>query len=346
MKATENLARKLKIDERAIRAAVAVEDGGGDSPDSTDYLCFTAVDGDASVSMLGQNLIIGTVTTAPTIYYSFDKVTWTSWIENNAGAAINLTNGQSVYMYGENPNGVSNITAGDTYSFQMTGKIEASGNIQTLLSKAGDRMDVPPYAFAMLFEECTSLTTAPSLPATTLADNCYKSMFEGCTSLVEAPALPATTLAQNCYSNMFKGCTALTEAPELPATILAPGCYGGMFSGCTSLTSASTLPATTLVENCYSAMFQGCTALTVAPVLPATTLVDYCYLSMFIGCSKLQSVTTNCVNWNTFYASGWLQNAGTNATNPTVYCPADSTIPSDSIDGIPTGWTRADLPTE
>lgn len=32
MRATENLARKLKIDERAIRAAVAVEDGGGDSP--------------------------------------------------------------------------------------------------------------------------------------------------------------------------------------------------------------------------------------------------------------------------------------------------------------------------
>lgn len=30
MRATENLARKLKIDERAIRAAVAVEDGGGE----------------------------------------------------------------------------------------------------------------------------------------------------------------------------------------------------------------------------------------------------------------------------------------------------------------------------
>lgn len=30
MRATENLARKLKIDERAIRAAVAAEDGGGE----------------------------------------------------------------------------------------------------------------------------------------------------------------------------------------------------------------------------------------------------------------------------------------------------------------------------
>lgn len=30
---------------------------------------------------------------------------------------------------------------------------------------------------------CTSLTTAPELPATTLVDNCYDEMFYGCTNL-------------------------------------------------------------------------------------------------------------------------------------------------------------------
>ena len=36
-------------------------------------------------------------------------------------------------------------------------------------------------------------------------------MFRGCTSLTEAPALPATSLADSCYSYMFYGCTSLNE---------------------------------------------------------------------------------------------------------------------------------------
>ena len=35
----------------------------------------------------------------------------------------------------------------------------------------------------MMFGGCTSLTTAPALPATTLAGGCYQEMFTGCTSL-------------------------------------------------------------------------------------------------------------------------------------------------------------------
>ena len=34
-------------------------------------------------------------------------------------------------------------------------------------------------------------------------------MFYGCTSLTTAPSLPATTLANNCYMNMFYGCRSL-----------------------------------------------------------------------------------------------------------------------------------------
>ena len=60
-------------------------------------------------------------------------------------------------------------------------------------------------------------------------------MFKGCTSLTQAPELPATTLADFCYYEMFKGCTRLTQAPELPATTLANCCYNFIFSGCTNL---------------------------------------------------------------------------------------------------------------
>jgi hypothetical protein len=60
------------------------------------------------------------------------------------------------------------------------------------------------------------------LPVTRLTrDRCYSGMFQYCTSLTTAPELPATTLASYCYNQMFYGCTSLTTAPELPATTLA-----------------------------------------------------------------------------------------------------------------------------
>ena len=90
---------------------------------------------------------------------------------------------------------------------------------------------------------------------------CYQGMFKGCTSLSTAPELPATILANFCYNNMFQGCTSLTTAPVLPATTLNYGCYGSMFWNCTSLTTAPALPATTLAPNCYSYMFRDCTRL-------------------------------------------------------------------------------------
>ena len=65
-------------------------------------------------------------------------------------------------------------------------------------------------------------------------------MFRGCTSLTTAPSLPATTLAGSCYRYMFYGCTALTTAPELPATTLHMTCYEYMFNGCTKIKMSST----------------------------------------------------------------------------------------------------------
>lgn len=70
-------------------------------------------------------------------------------------------------------------------------------------------------------------------------------MFYGCTSLVTAPELPATVLAEYCYNNMFDGCS-LTTTPVLPATVLAPRCYSSMFRNNVRLVSAPELPATNL----------------------------------------------------------------------------------------------------
>lgn len=165
---------------------------------------------------------------------------------------------------------------------ECTALTDASG-----LQLISNNNEMAEACYKNMFGDCTSLTAAPKLPATTLAGSCYNWMFSGCTSLTAAPELPATTLAEYCYNNMFGGCTSLTAAPELPATTLAESCYNYMFFGCTSLANAPELPATNLAKSCYGSMFEDCASLTAAPELPASTLAESCYSSMFYGCTSL-----------------------------------------------------------
>ena len=165
--------------------------------------------------------------------------------------------------------------------------VACTGDIRTLVNyKDYANADTENARFCYLFQDCSQLTSAPDLPATTLADNCYKSMFYRCTYLTETPDLPATNLADNCYESMFEECWYLTKAPELPATTLRSQCYYSMFKGCSALTKAPVLPATRLAENCYGHMFEGCEHLTEAPELPATYLMNAnrCYSYMFDRC--------------------------------------------------------------
>ena len=165
-----------------------------------------------------------------------------------------------------------------------------------------------------MFSRCSSLTTAPELPATILAIDCYWGMFNGCRSLTTAPELPATKLANNCYSYMFNGCRSLTTAPELPATKLAIYCYSNMFVGCTSLTTAPELPATKLVIYCYQYMFQGCISLN------------------SIKCLATNISASNCT-------AGWVSGV---ASTGTFVKAANMTSWTTGVNGIPSGWTVED----
>ena len=239
-----------------------------------DYLTFTAEEDGSSV----------TVKYASATSLQYKKSTDTAWQKYIAGTAINLKNGESVRFRG------NNVTFDENNHVNITGKVACSGNIMSLrMDDEGQDQGLSDSCFRDMFYGCTGLTTAPKLPATTLAQLCYYEMFYGCTGLTAAPELSATNLAQSCYSAMFCGCTGLTTAPGLPATDLALSCYSDMFFGCTGLTEAPELPATNLAERCYYDMFSGCTGLTSAPELPAENLAKYCYAYMFYGCTGLKS---------------------------------------------------------
>ena len=218
--------------------------------------------------------------------YSTDESHWKPY---TIGETITLADSTFLlFRSGEHKNRKFSKDDENYYHFEISGPISAQGNIMSLLNRDFST-PLTFYGFFALFEGCTSLLSAPELPATTMEQGCYFGMFSECTELTSAPELPANVLANNCYGWMFKGCSALTSAPELPATEMGSYCYNGMFANCTKLTSAPELPAKRLESNCYNCMFEGCTSLTSAPELPATYLVRECYHSMFNGCTSLAS---------------------------------------------------------
>ena len=224
-----------------------------------------------------------------TLEYFTSDGTWTVWDGTSVLSAEPNGGGYVLYLRGT---GNTVMTGNSNLSWKLDGfDIACIGNIETLLDYAtvesGQHPTMGDYCYSDMFENCTGLTRAPELPATTLSVSCYDGMFYGCTNLTQAPALPATTLSVWCYAHMFSRCTSLTQAPELPAIALTNYCYYGMFKDCASLTQVPELPATTLADSCYYDMFEACTSLMHAPALQATTLANECCYSMFEGCTSL-----------------------------------------------------------
>ena len=203
---------------------------------------------------------------------------WKMW-DGSAIASGEIENNHYIYLRGTGNSKITGTTSSSVKWSIIGTNIACNGDIDLLLDystvKNGNRPAMASYCYSNMFYGCTSLTTAPSLPATTLANNCYNSMFQGCTSLTAAPSLPATTLNTNCYYYMFYGCTSLTTAPSLPATTLANNCYNSMFKGCTSLTTVPSLPATTLANNCYNSMFYLCTKIKLSTTASGTYTKSY-----------------------------------------------------------------------
>lgn len=87
--------------------------------------------------------------------------------------------------------------------------------------------DVESINLLSCFYDCTSLTTAPTIPNSVTG---LSSCFHGCTSLTTAPAIPnSVTGMRSC----FYGCTSLTTAPTIPNSVTD---MAFCFSGCKALT--------------------------------------------------------------------------------------------------------------
>ena len=166
-------------------------------PKLDEPLCFTAKQANSTVKMVATGNA-----PAVSLEYSTDGNNWSPFVvskEGVEGTTVTLANVDDKMWVratsaGNTGMGSSSI---DHNEFKTTGKIAASGNVDTLLDQNGNAT-LTSYCYSYLFSD-TNLTTAPELPATTLAEGCYYGMFSTCESLTTAPELPATTLANKCY---------------------------------------------------------------------------------------------------------------------------------------------------
>ena len=231
-----------------------------------------------------------------TLEYSTNTSTWSTWDGTTTLSSATSGSDNVLYLRGT---GNKVITGNNTgYKWVLTGSdIACIGNIENLLDYA----------------------TVESGAHLTMANYCYQYMFADCTALTQAPALPATTLTTSCYSNMFAGCTALTQAPALPATMLADYCYRFMFYGCTRLTQAPALPATTLTIRCYQNMFNGCTGLKLSTTQTGEYTVEYRIPTTGTGTTATDALT------NMFKSTGGTF-TGTPEINTTYYLSNTNTV--------------------
>lgn len=283
---------------------------GGKAEEYIPYVTFTAEKAQKFMMKTNGNYNISG------LEYSVNFGDWTT-VEANKEVTFGGTNGD-LRLRGTNTDGTA--SALDKYSTitftDSNVPVACTGDIRTLLDWDNyTTVNTENAMFIKLFENCSVLTSAPELPATSLAYNCYYCMFLGCKNLKSAPKLPAKALANQCYAYMFARCTNLKTAPELPAEVLANQCYDSMFLGCTNLKTAPKLPAKTARMYCYVGMFSGCTNLKSAELS-----IEFLYLgccgSMFYNCTNLSSVTMLApskaiTSSGLSYLDDWLNNAGT-----------------------------------
>lgn len=165
-------------------------------------LCFTANTAGSTVA-LNKN---GSPTTV-TLETSLDGVNWSTY---TFGSTITLSNiGDKVYWRNtsETTTGFSTEINSNYYRFAMTWSIAASWDITSLINKNGTDTLSWNYCYNSLFYWCTSLTTPPSLPATTLTERCYNLMFYWCTWLTSIPQFIALSYPNYACSAMFNGCS-------------------------------------------------------------------------------------------------------------------------------------------
>ena len=82
-----------------------------------------------------------------------------------------------------------------------------------------------------MFAGCSGLTTAPTLPATTLTNSCYYYMFNNCTKLNYIKMLATDISASSCLTNWVISVASTGTFVKNPSMTTLPAGESGIPSG-------------------------------------------------------------------------------------------------------------------
>lgn len=244
----------------------------------------------------------------------------------------------------------------------------------TALETPPERIDldtIDNLTFCLMFANCTSLEYAPIINIRkinyindTLTPNpgrlAFKEMFTGCTSIVDGSGIniyfPDTSewSGEQTCRDMFKNCTYLENGPSINVNgnVIVNGnmTFSRSFWNCSNLEnydielnyeidSSATITTGEGYGNYQT--FYNCTNIVSGPRITRLSLRTRELEGMFISCTSLRDVYIKCDEDNAGDAfKRWLYGTGTlSGVTRTVHQAGSATLPSNSVDGVPTGWT-------
>ena len=339
------------------------------TPPVPDCLCFTATQQNSTVGMThyGTNQS----TTTPVLYYSTDGINFSQW----DFSTITLANiGDKVYFYGDNPTGIGkNVTLFSSNGYSTfvinNGAVSLSGDITKLLDEHG-MSSIPNSGLSYIFMGANIEGPVDLSTITDVGKSGMLKAFKGSSiSSVDLSGLTIITHGR-AFNECFNSCTNLTSVDLSNLERLEPsdddGVFDGGFQGCTSLTSIS-LPKLTYVSRyglqafvryCTSltsinlpllehasgsgaieSLVEGCTSLTSLDLssLKYYTTNSTCFYYMCKNCSSLSEIKIGITYYSSNSFNAWMQ--GVAATGD-FYNLGGATIPTNSTNGIPSGWTE------
>ncbi len=126
---------------------------------------------------------------------------WVEWDGSNISSET-FDGNHRIFLRGTGNTKITGIQSADAKWSIVGTNIACDGDIDLLLDysavKSGNRPTLANYCYSSMFYGCTSLTTAPALPATTLASYCYSSMFRGCTKI------KLSSTSSNTYTKAYR----------------------------------------------------------------------------------------------------------------------------------------------
>ena len=145
---------------------------------------------------------------------------WKTW-DGSAIASGEIESNHYIYLRGIGNSKITGVSSSRAKWSIVGTNIACNGDIDLLLDyssvKSGNRPAMAEYCYGSMFYGCTSLTAAPSLPATTLANYCYSYMFRGCRKI-------------NLSTTMSETYTKPYRIPKSGTGAMAPNALNSMFA--------------------------------------------------------------------------------------------------------------------